>query len=52
LTLNYEIHDMATARILARKSFDFRGDNDKAWNHAVGYLVRDLQAQRGAARIG
>jgi PQQ-dependent catabolism-associated CXXCW motif protein len=43
LTLTYEIHDVATSQITARKSFDFRGDNDVAWNHAIDYMVRDLR---------
>jgi hypothetical protein len=43
LTLTYEIHDVASSRILARKSFDFRGDNDAAWTHAITYMVRDLK---------
>jgi len=42
LTLTYEIHDVKTAQIMARKSYDFRGDNDNTWNHAVDYMVRDL----------
>jgi hypothetical protein len=42
LTLTYEIHDVKTSQIAARKSFDFRGDSDNAWNHAVDYMVRDL----------
>jgi PQQ-dependent catabolism-associated CXXCW motif protein len=42
LTLTYEIHEVATSRITARKSFDFRGDNDNAWNHAIDHAVRDL----------
>jgi len=44
LTLTYEIHDVKTNQITARKSFDFRGDNDNAWNHAIDYMVRDLRA--------
>lgn len=44
LTLNYEIHDVETGQIVRRKSFDFRGDNDAAWRHAIGYMVRDLKA--------
>lgn len=44
LTLTYEIHDVASNRILLRKSFDFRGDNDAAWQHAVHYMVRDLKS--------
>jgi len=42
LSLTYEIHDVATSQITARKSFDFRGDNDTAWTHAIDYMVRDL----------
>jgi PQQ-dependent catabolism-associated CXXCW motif protein len=47
LTLTYEIHDVNSGQITARKSFDFRGDNDSAWNHAIDFMVRDLQATRG-----
>ncbi len=43
LTLTYEIHDVTTGQITARKSFDFRGDNDTAWTHAIDYMVRDLK---------
>jgi PQQ-dependent catabolism-associated CXXCW motif protein len=42
LTLTYEIHDVKTAQIAARKSYDFRGDSDNTWNHAIDYMVRDL----------
>ena len=47
LTLTYEIHDVMTAQIVDRKSYDFRGDNDAAWNHAIDYMVRDLKARGG-----
>lgn len=43
LTLTYEIHDVKSGQIAARKSFDFRGDNDTAWTHAIKYMTRDLQ---------
>lgn len=43
LTLTYEIHDVASGQIVARKSFDFRGDNDAAWTRAIDYMVRDLK---------
>jgi hypothetical protein len=43
LTLTYEIHDVATGQIADRKSYDFRGDNDAAWTHAIDYMVRDLK---------
>jgi PQQ-dependent catabolism-associated CXXCW motif protein len=48
LSLTYEIHDVKTSQIVARKSFDFRGDNDVAWNHAIDYMVRDLKAESSA----
>jgi PQQ-dependent catabolism-associated CXXCW motif protein len=43
LTLSYEIHSVQNAQIVARKSYDFRGDNDIAWNHAIDYMVRHLR---------
>jgi hypothetical protein len=42
LSLTYEVHDVATGQITARKSFGFRGDNDTSWTHAIDYMVRDL----------
>jgi Protein of unknown function (DUF2380) len=42
LSLTYEIHDVATGQIIARKSFGFRGDNDASWTRAIDYMVRDL----------
>ncbi|MBM0106025.1 DUF3280 domain-containing protein [Steroidobacter sp. S1-65] len=43
LDLTYEIHDVASGQIAARKSFSFRGDNDASWTRAVDYMVRDLK---------
>jgi hypothetical protein len=43
LSLTYEFHDVASGQILARKSYDFRGDNDAAWTHAINFMVRDLR---------
>ena len=43
LSLSYEIHDVRTGQIVTRKSYDFRGDNDPSWNHAVDYMVRHLK---------
>lgn len=48
LTLTYEIHDVASGQIVTRKSFDFRGDNDAAWIHAIIYMVQDLQEASAA----
>ncbi len=50
LTLNYEIRDAATGAVVARKSFDFRGDNDAAWDRAIAYMVRDLCTTATAGR--
>jgi hypothetical protein len=47
LTLSYEIHRVSDAQIVARKSFDFRGDNDVAWDHAIDYMVRHLREDAG-----
>jgi hypothetical protein len=47
LTLTYEIHGVRSAQIVDRKSYDFRGDNDAAWNHAIDYMVQDLKARGG-----
>lgn len=43
LSLTYELHDVATGQIVGRKSYDFRGDTDNAWTHAIVYMVRDLK---------
>jgi hypothetical protein len=48
LSLTYEFHDVATHQIVARKSYDFRGDNDSAWSHAIKYMVRDLKEAAAA----
>lgn len=49
LTLTYEIHDVRTGDIVARKSYDFRGDNDTAWSHAIVYMVKDMKEQSQSA---
>jgi hypothetical protein len=49
LSLTYEFHDVSSGQIVGRKSYDFRGDNDSAWTHAVKYMVRDLK-ETAAAR--
>ena len=43
LSLTYEFHGVANGQILARKSYDFRGDNDTAWTHAIKFMVQDLK---------
>jgi hypothetical protein len=51
LSLTYEIHDVASGQIAARKSFGFRGDNDASWTRAIDYMVRDLD-ESTSARAG
>lgn len=48
LSLTYEFHDVATGQIVGRKSYDFRGDNDSAWSHAIIYMVKDLKESAAA----
>jgi hypothetical protein len=48
LSLTYEFHDVATSRIVGRKSYDFRGDNDSSWTHAIKYMVRDMKETAAA----
>jgi hypothetical protein len=48
LSLTYEIHDVSSGQIADRKSYDFRGDNDAAWTHAITYMVRDMQETQRA----
>jgi PQQ-dependent catabolism-associated CXXCW motif protein len=49
LTLTFEMHDVKTGQIAARKSYDFRGDSDNAWNHAIDYMVRDMKTMAASA---
>ena len=46
LSLNYQIDDVRTGQVVARKSFGFRGDNDTSWTRAIDYMVRDLEESR------
>ena len=48
LSLTYEIDDVKTAQIDDRKSYDFRGDNDAAWIHAIDFMMQDLKERRMA----
>lgn len=42
-TLHIEIKDVATGRTVYQRVFDFRGDNDKAWERAASYMVGTLK---------
>jgi hypothetical protein len=48
LSLTYEIDDVKTGQIDDRKSYDFRGDNDAAWIHAIDFMVQDMKERRTA----
>jgi len=43
LALWIDIKDAATGRPVLRKVLDFRGDNDRAWQHTALYLVGQLE---------
>ena len=48
LSLTYEIDDVKTGQIDDRKSYDFRGDNDAAWIHAIHFMIQDMKERRTA----
>lgn len=43
LTMHIEIKDVDSEKILIKKAYDFRGDNEKAWLRAAKYMLRDLR---------
>ena len=43
-SLRLNIEDVATGRSVFGRVLSFRGDTDDAWQHAVRFFVRDLQA--------
>ena len=45
LSLHVVVKDVATGKVLYARVFDFRGDNDKAWTRAAGYMVAALSKQ-------
>lgn len=42
-TLIVEIRDVDTQSLILRKTYNFRGNSDQAWQHAIQYFLRDLQ---------
>jgi hypothetical protein len=48
LSLTYEIDNVKTGQIDDRKSYDFRGDNDTAWIHAIHFMVQDMKERKSA----
>jgi hypothetical protein len=51
-TLHIEIKDVATGRTVYARVFDFRGDNEKAWQRAATYMVGTLTKAVAPARSG
>ena len=45
-TLHIEIKDVATGNSLYTRAFDFRGDNQRAWDRASKFFVQDLGQAR------
>jgi Protein of unknown function (DUF2380) len=43
MALWVDIKDAGTGRPVVREVLDFRGDNDRAWQRAALYLVRELE---------
>jgi hypothetical protein len=43
MALWVDIRDAESGRPVVRKVLDFRGDNDRAWQRAALYLVRELE---------
>lgn len=46
LTLHCEVRDVRTGAVLFKRGLDFRGDNDRAWDRAIQYLVGELRESR------
>jgi hypothetical protein len=51
-TLHVAIKDVASGRTTYAKVFDFRGDNEKAWQRAVGYMVETLRKASASRNAG
>jgi hypothetical protein len=47
-TLHVEIKDVSTGRTTYSKVFDFRGDNEKAWQRAADYMVGTMSKAPGS----
>jgi hypothetical protein len=41
-SLHIEIKDVATGKIVYTRAFDFRGDNQRAWDRAAKIFVEEL----------
>jgi Protein of unknown function (DUF2380) len=50
LTLHVAIKDVATGKPVYARAFDFRGDNERAWERAAEYMVGALAKSRAEAQ--
>ncbi len=46
---NVAIIDVGASKVLLDRRYSFRGDNEEAWNHAEGFVSRDIRAALAAA---
>jgi len=42
-TLHVEFKEVESGKLIKRKSYDFRGNTDQAWERAIKYAMRDLK---------
>lgn len=42
-TLHVEFKEVESGKLIKRKSYDFRGNTDQAWERAIKYAIRDLK---------
>lgn len=46
--MNFEIRDVETGVLIMKRPYDFRGNNDKAWDRTTRYALKDIK--KAAAR--
>jgi len=46
LNINIEIRDVEADRVVLNKSVDIRGNNDRAWEHGMKFMLRDFAERR------
>ena len=47
--MNIEIRDVETGRLIMKRPYDFRGNNEKAWDRTMRYAFKDIKG--AAARL-
>ena len=50
LNINIQIEDVATGKVLLKKSVDLRGNTDDSWRRGVAYMVRDMVEKHQGSR--